>query len=143
MFKLSIITLEKIVFEDEVISFVAPGGDGYFEVLTNHAPIIAALEPGKLTVTEKNGKKQFYAVSGGFLEVAKNNAWILPDAIEKESEIDINRAEESAKNAKELLESKPKDIDIRGVKLALRRAENRMKIYHDFKAKTSHSVENL
>lgn len=143
MFKLTVVTLEKIFFEDDVISFSVPGADGYFQVFANHAPIIASLQPGKLTVTEKNNTKKTYAVSGGLLEFAANHGWILPDTIEEESTIDIDRAEQSRKRAAELLESKQEDVDIKNVKLALCRAENRIKIYHDFKQRTSHSVDNL
>lgn len=143
MFKLSIITLEKIIFEGDVTSLIAPGGDGYLELLTNHAPIITSLQPGKLTVTDKNLKKMIYAVSGGFLEMVKNNASLLADAIEAESEIDIKRAEEAQKRAKELLASNSPDVDALRAKATLRQAENRIKIHHAFKLKTSHSVENL
>lgn len=142
-FKLTVMTLERIVFEDDVISFSAPGADGYFQVLAHHAAIIAALQPGKLSITEKDGKKQFYAVSGGFVEVAANQAWVLPDAIEEESKIDIQRAEKSYKKTKELLDANPQGIDLKNLKLALRRAENRIKIHHEFMLKTSHTIENL
>ncbi len=43
MFKLSVVTPEKVVFEKDVTSIVAPGMIGYLGVLTNHAPLITCL----------------------------------------------------------------------------------------------------
>lgn len=143
MFKLSVITLEKVVFEDDVISVIVPGGDGYFEVLTDHAPIISSIQPGKLVIKDKNSKKSIYAVSGGFFEMVKNKATLLADAIEAEADIDITRAEAALKRAKERIDSQAKDIDMRRAKQDLRRAENRIKVYHEYKARYAHSADFL
>ena len=128
MFKLSVVTPEKIVFEQEVRSIVAPGIEGYLGVLTDHAPLITPLKPGKLSVTDANNKVSAYCVSGGFLEVSGNVASVLADSIETVDEIDIDRAREAEKRAKERLarRSDP-DIDTARAETALARALNRLK----------------
>lgn len=140
MYSLSVVTLEKLIFEGEVKSTIAPGGDGYLELLTNHAPIITSLIPGKLTIVAPDGKRSIYAVSGGFLEMSHNSASVLADAVELAEEIDIRRAEESMLRAQEKLENSPENIDLPRAKNALKRAENRIKIYREFKAKTTHPL---
>lgn len=128
MFRLFLATPERLVFDDDVLSVNAPGTVGYFEILTNHAPIISTLKPGKLVVKDKNQKKWVWALSGGYLEMSHNHATLLADAVELVSEIDLKRAETALAKAQKRIESKDPNIDIMRAKEALARAENRIKI---------------
>lgn len=142
-FALSVVTLEKVIFEGAVRSVIAPGGDGYLGLLANHSPIITSLIPGKLTVMNGEDKRFTYAIAGGFLEMSHNIASILADAAELVEEIDIKRAEESLERAQKRLEiwkESPGEIDLPRAKNAIKRAENRIKIYRDFKAATTHPL---
>jgi F-type H+-transporting ATPase subunit epsilon len=103
MFKLSAVTPEKIVFEQDVISIVAPGALGYLGVLTDHAPLITPLIAGKLEVKDSSGKESVFFISGGFLEVSGNVATILADAIETTLDIDFERARRAEGRARERL----------------------------------------
>ncbi len=80
-FKLTIVTPEKIIYDGEVSSIVAPGDAGYLGILADHAPIITSLTTGKLEVTDPNGARNIMRISGGFMEVVKNTATILIDSI--------------------------------------------------------------
>ncbi len=81
MYNLTIVTPEKIEYESKVRMMIAPGGDGYLEILTNHAPIMTTLKAGPVTVVDEEGKKSVFQISGGLLEVSKNKATILADSI--------------------------------------------------------------
>lgn len=83
MYDLSIVTPQTTVYENKVKSLIAPGGSGYLEILTNHAPILTTLLAGPLTVVDSEGVKVFFNITGGFMEVSKNKATILADAVEK------------------------------------------------------------
>jgi F-type H+-transporting ATPase subunit epsilon len=129
MFKLSVVTPEKTVFEQDVTSIVAPGVMGYLGILTDHAPLITPLITGKLEVKDVLGKESFFFISGGFLEVSKNIATILADAIEKPQDIDVQRAKEAEKRARERLTRRSeKDIDATRAEAALQRAIWRQKL---------------
>jgi F-type H+-transporting ATPase subunit epsilon len=129
LFKLSVVTPEKTVFEMDVRSIIAPGSEGYLGILSNHAPLITALKPGILSVNDESGNETFYSISGGFLEVSGNIATILADAIESINEIDLERAEESLKRARErLLHAAELHIDTERVYASLERARNRLKL---------------
>ncbi len=129
MFKLSVVTPEKTVFETDVRSIVAPGSEGYLGILSNHAPLITALMPGILSVIDEGGNETFYSISGGFLEVSGNIATILADAIESADEIDPERAEESLKRARErLLHKAELHVDTERVYASIERARNRLKL---------------
>lgn len=72
MFKLKIVSPEKIEFEGEIESVLVPGSLGQFEILINHAPIISSLEKGKVVYTLPGGEKKPLDICGGFVEVQKN-----------------------------------------------------------------------
>ena len=77
-FKVGIYTTDKILFEGEVVSLIAPSESGYLGVLADHAPIVAKLTAGKITLRLATGKSDVIESStGGFLEVLRNQATLL------------------------------------------------------------------
>ena len=81
LFKLSILTPEKTVFEGEVQYVQAPGTEGYFGVLAHHAALVSALSSGTLTVRGAGGTEERWDVAGGFFEVSNNSATVLADSV--------------------------------------------------------------
>ena len=74
-----VVSSEELVFEGEASSVVAPGWDGMVGILPNHAPMIALLGEGKLSVDRAGGGAEEYQVAGGVLKVEKNQVTILPE----------------------------------------------------------------
>jgi F-type H+-transporting ATPase subunit epsilon len=129
MYLLTIVTPEKIFYEDDVTSLIAPGSEGYLGVLTDHAPLITELVPGKLTVKDRENQELIFAMGGGFMEVFKNQVTLLAHSIEFIKDIDIERAKRALERAKQRLRLKEKEIDIPRAMAALRRAENRLRLH--------------
>ena len=75
---LDIITPDRKVFEGEVTAAQFPGADGSFEVLNNHAPLIAALKAGDVTLTGASGR-EVIRIEGGVVEVLRNNVIVLAE----------------------------------------------------------------
>jgi len=126
-FRLTVLTEEKAVLDETVVSMIAPGTEGYLGVLRNHAALVTGLAPGKLTVTRPSRDPEAYAVSGGFLEIRHNVATLLADALEPVMEIDVARAEASAARARERLQARGPDVDVARAEASLKRALNRMR----------------
>ena len=126
-FNLDIVTPTKTVFSGEVQSFSAPGVEGGFQVLFNHAPLLSSIAVGKVKIIDGVGKETHYATSGGFVEVNHNRVILLAETAERADEIDVQRAEEAKKRAAERLE-KREEIDEERARGALLRAVNRLKI---------------
>lgn len=76
--KLEIITPEKHIFDGETDLVQLPGIDGLFEILNNHAPMIAALGKGKVKIGNNNSF-QFLEIKGGIVEVLNNKIIVLAD----------------------------------------------------------------
>ena len=72
MLSLKIVSPERVEFEGEVESVLVPGTIGQFEIFVNHAPIISSLDKGTVTYTLPGNEKQSLDISGGFVEVQKN-----------------------------------------------------------------------
>lgn len=126
-FMLEIVTPEQIVFKDEVQFVVVPAIDGELGVLVNHAALVAALTIGVLRYRDAGGAVKKVAVSGGFMEVVDNVSRVLAETSERGSEIDVLRAKESAKRARERLELRDENINYARAHLSLNRAITRLK----------------
>ena len=127
-FHLDIVAPNRVVFEGQATSFTAPGSLGSFQVLFNHAPLLAELEPGKVVVKDPSGVDTTFAVSGGFVEVRDNRATVLADSAESQAEIDLARAEAAKNRAGQRLSERAPGTDIDRARAALARASNRLRI---------------
>ena len=72
MMYLEIITPEKLLFAGEIKLIKLPGISGSFEIMTNHAPIISILTPGKIKVRETNDIVSYFEIDGGLVEASNN-----------------------------------------------------------------------
>ena len=127
-FTLEIVTPRKVVFKGEVVSFSAPGVIGGFQVLYNHAPMLAAIRIGEAKLRDLEGHEYCYAVSGGFVDVFKNHVTVLAETAERSDEIDVTRAEASKSRAEERLHKPAPTIDQERAKSSLQRAINRLRL---------------
>jgi len=127
-FRLRVLTEQKTVMEERVLSVTAPGTEGYLGILRSHAPLITGLVPGKLSVRTLDEAVREYSVAGGFLEVSRNTATLLADALEAVPDIDLPRAEAAADRARERLARKAEDVDVARAEVALARALNRIRL---------------
>jgi F-type H+-transporting ATPase subunit epsilon len=91
-FKLDIVTPARIVFSGDVVSFSAPGVIGGFQILYNHAPMLAEIGVGEIKFKNPNNQEYFYATSGGYVDVVNNRVTLLAETVERADEIDTARA---------------------------------------------------
>lgn len=126
-FRLEIVTPEKLVFSEDVVSLVAPADEGYLGVLAGHAPLLAALKPGEIRIRRDSGESLF-ATSGGFMEVLPKKTSILCESAELPETVDVARAEKARQRARERLATPGKDVDRERAEAAASRAENRLRI---------------
>jgi F-type H+-transporting ATPase subunit epsilon len=80
---LEILTPEKKVFEGEVTIATFPGSDGSFQVMDHHAPLVSLLTEGRVEYKDKDGSSNL-SITGGIVEVLKNNVVLLADGIVKQ-----------------------------------------------------------
>lgn len=77
-FDLVIMEPGKTLYEGAAVSLIVPSAMGYMGILADHAPIIANLVAGKITVRDDSGESRFFTTAqSGFLEVFRNKATLL------------------------------------------------------------------
>ena len=127
-FTLEIIAPDRVVYRGEATSFSAPGVEGGFQVLVDHAPLLSALGVGILTVKQADGRDVRYASSGGFAEVRDNKVIVLVESAELKGEIDVKRAEASRDRAHNRIHSHDREVDQERARASLYRALNRLRV---------------
>jgi len=100
--KFKIVTLERVVLEEDILQITVPTKEGEITVLANHIPLVASLQPGVIQIKKPSGEMEIISVSGGFIEVLKDKIVILADTAERAHEIDETRAEEAYQRAEEI-----------------------------------------
>ena len=125
---IEIVAPDKRVFNGDVLGLRAPGVQGSFEILYNHAPMIAAIGIGPLYVTLPSGERITFATSGGFLEVLSNIITILAETVEPATGIDLDRARAAEERARQRLQEAGDPEDRQRAEEALERARNRVRV---------------
>jgi F-type H+-transporting ATPase subunit epsilon len=126
-FTLSVVAPDRSVVEEQVVSVVAPGTEGYFGVMAGHEPLIAALKPGILEYMDGNNQRHFVYTGGGFAEVSQARVTILADEASQASEIDVSDAERRLEQARKALRGEDGDVDSGQAVLEIDRAIERLR----------------
>ncbi len=87
-FQLSLVSPEKLLFAGEVDQVDLPGVEGDFGVLSGHAPIVAMLRPGIVSVTAASVSDKF-VVFGGLVEFSQERLTILADSASSVEDFDL------------------------------------------------------
>jgi F-type H+-transporting ATPase subunit epsilon len=125
--KVSVVTPDGPVYEADVEMVSTKAKSGELGILPGHIPLVAPLEISAVRL-KKEGKTEYIAVSGGFLEVRPDKVTILAQAAERAEDIDVTRAKAAKERAERRLQSKEDDIDFKRAEMALKRAINRLNV---------------
>jgi len=126
LLELEIVSPVKSVYQGNVKYVTAPGVMGEFQVLYNHAAMVAALQIGIMKIEDESGNKREFSTSGGILEVKSNKISVLADTIESREEIDIERARKSLERGEKRLADNTVEIDRARAEASIARAKNRL-----------------
>jgi F-type H+-transporting ATPase subunit epsilon len=122
-FHFELVSPEKLLFSGEVESVVAPGAEGQFTVLKDHAPVMTTLKSGVVTVAGGDGKVEKLFVRGGFADVSAGGFTILAELAVPVAELDAAKVDGDIKNAKEDLADAKTDDARRAASLKLAQLE--------------------
>lgn len=79
-FPFELVSPEKLLVSTEVEAVQLPGAEGEFEVMANHAPLLALLGPGIMNVTGGDVAHRRLFIDGGFCDVGAEGCTVLAEA---------------------------------------------------------------
>jgi F-type H+-transporting ATPase subunit epsilon len=123
------------VYDGSVRQVILPGAGGEMGILPRHAPLVAQLAIGHLRAQKSDGEWIDFAVAEGFAKVQDDKVIVLADSAQESSEIDVDRVRQSMERSLKRLEMhrtgtvpEGEDVDPYREQLALKRAQNRLKV---------------
>jgi F-type H+-transporting ATPase subunit epsilon len=132
-FHFDLVSPEELAFSGEVDQVDVPGAEGDFGVLAGHAPVVAAVRPGILTVLS-GGTKQKIIVLGGVAEVSDKGLTVLADVATSIQDLDRARfAEQIAGMEAKLAEKEGSELD-----RAIERLDHFKSIQHELNTTALH-----
>lgn len=87
-FQVSLVSPEKLLFSGQVDQVDLPGIEGDFGVLAGHAPVVAVLRPGLVTVIAGSARDRF-VVFGGVAEFSQDDLTILAESATSVEDLDL------------------------------------------------------
>jgi F-type H+-transporting ATPase subunit epsilon len=132
-FHFDLVSPEKLAFAGDVDQVDVPGVEGDFGVLAGHAPVVAAIRPGILTIFT-GGTKQKVIVLGGIAEVSEKGLTVLADVATSLDELDRAEFAETISDMEaKLSEKEGSELDH-----ALERLDHYKSIQHELNTTAMH-----
>jgi F-type H+-transporting ATPase subunit epsilon len=132
-FHFDLVSPEKMAFTGEVDQVDVPGAEGDFGVLAGHAPVVAAIRPGILTVIT-GGSKQKIIVLGGLAEMSDKGLTVLADVATSIDELDRAKFAETISDMEaKLSEKEGSELD-----KAIERLDHFKSIQHELNTTAMH-----
>jgi F-type H+-transporting ATPase subunit epsilon len=132
-FHFDLVSPEKLAFSGEVDQVDIPGVEGDFGVLAGHAPVVAAVRPGIVTV-RAGGTQEKIIVLGGLAEVSEKGLTLLADVATSLDELDrATFAEQISGMEAKLAEKEGSELD-----LAIERLDHFKSIQHQLETTAMH-----
>jgi F-type H+-transporting ATPase subunit epsilon len=132
-FQFDLVSPEKLAFSGEVDQVDIPGVEGDFGVLAGHAPVVAAIRPGILTIIA-GGERQRVIVLGGTAEMSDKGLTVLADVATSVEDLDRAQFADAIAQMQEKLSEKE------GVELdsAIARLDHFKSIQHELSSTAMH-----
>jgi F-type H+-transporting ATPase subunit epsilon len=99
--KFDLVSPDRLLISVDVDSVVVPGGEGYFTVFAQHAPLMSTLKPGQIEVKALSGEVRKFFVRGGFANVTPAGLTILADQTIPLEELSSEALAAEIRNAEE------------------------------------------
>ena len=120
-----VITPDKVVWDANAEEIILPSSTGQVGILTDHAPLLTALDIGVMRL-KIDGSWTSIVLMEGFAEVEDNKVTILCNGAEEGSSIDAQKAQEELEKTTLLVDSATTKKEKIEATIELRKAKARL-----------------
>lgn len=124
---LELVTPDRAVVRESVDEIQIPGSEGYLGVLPGHTPLLTSLQVGELWFRQ-GSEKSYAAVAFGFAEILPDRVTILAQIAERAEDIDVERAQEAERRARERLTKSVANVDFERARISLMKSLIRLQV---------------
>lgn len=114
--KFELITLLGKKLDTEVHEVILPTADGEISVFPGHEPLVSLAVPGVISVRHEKGdldeQLEYFATSGGIIEIDGKRVRVLVDAADKDEEIVEAEAKAALERAEKMKAEASDQVDI-------------------------------
>lgn len=108
--KLTIVTPEGPIFEDQVSEVYLPGDEGEIGIKPQHTAVMEMIQPGELRILQ-GGSEKYLAVGEGFAEILQDQVNVMTEGAVDSSEIDEAEVQKAIERAEAALKDETLDDD--------------------------------
>lgn len=116
MIRFQLVSLGGLKFDAEVYEVLLPTLDGQIGVLDHHMPLVSVASTGFIAVrhkaTDPDDFRDYFAVSGGVIEVSNNVLTVLVDEADHADEITQAEAQKAFDEAQKLLKEAKDQVSL-------------------------------
>ncbi|AQX28493.1 MULTISPECIES: F0F1 ATP synthase subunit epsilon [unclassified Bartonella] len=102
-FLFELISPEKLVFSEKVVSVVLPSTSGYLTVMAYHAPVVVSLIPGVIRVISSSGERVF-ALLGGVADITSAGCSLLAETVVSVDHLSLHDLEHCLEEVRVMVE---------------------------------------
>lgn len=129
---LQLITLQGVSVDTDVYELMAPTAAGEIAVFPGHEPLVTLAEPGALAVryekSDKDNELDYFAISGGIIEIAPDSIRILVDEADHGENITEAESRAALERAQKLRGEAKNQVDIDKAHQLIDRAQVRLRV---------------
>lgn len=129
---LQLVTLSGVKVDKDVYEVVLPTADGEIGVFPGHEPLVSMAVPGAIAVRYKksdaDSKLEYFAVSGGVIEIDQKQVKVLVDEADSDEEISESESKAALERALKLRESAKDQVELEKASQLVDRHQVRLKV---------------
>ncbi|MBA3758632.1 ATP synthase F1 subunit epsilon [Candidatus Saccharibacteria bacterium] len=114
--RFQLVSLSGMKFDEEVYEVILPTLDGKIGVLDHHMPLVSVASRGMIAVRHKSSDpddfRDYFAVSGGVIEVADNTLTVLVDEADHADEVDAAEAQKAYDRAQNMIKEAKDQVSL-------------------------------
>jgi F-type H+-transporting ATPase subunit epsilon len=132
MMKLQLVTLKGTKLDKDVYEVVLPTADGEIAVFPGHEPLVGIAVPGVIAVRHTKGdpdsRLEYFAISGGVIEVNTKELRVLVDEADSAEEIVEAESKTALERAMKLRDNAHDQVELEKARQLVDRHAVRLKV---------------